>query len=150
MDIVTASSSPQSEPNRWPVQITIRTRWRLGRDGCPLIWYAPLGTGGARTERPVGAEYHRDLKLARTSADGVGREQIEAVHLAQALQYTPKAPQNYRLSDIGDQPEMGTEETQRLASGRDQGLREQGVLESTNHYCVYVCYLSLANLCHCV
>ena len=34
--------------------------------------------------------YHRILKLARTIADLVGSEEIESVHLAEALQYSPK------------------------------------------------------------
>jgi magnesium chelatase family protein len=34
--------------------------------------------------------YHRVLKLARTIADLAGSEQIEAAHLAEALQYRPK------------------------------------------------------------
>jgi magnesium chelatase family protein len=35
--------------------------------------------------------YHRVLKLARTIADLAGAEQIEATHLAEALQYRPKS-----------------------------------------------------------
>jgi magnesium chelatase family protein len=34
--------------------------------------------------------YHRILKLARTIADLVGCEEIQSVHLAEALQYRPK------------------------------------------------------------
>ena len=34
--------------------------------------------------------YHRVLKLARTIADLAGCENIQAAHLAEALQYRPK------------------------------------------------------------
>ena len=34
--------------------------------------------------------YHRILKLARTIADLVGSDEIQSVHLAEALQYRPK------------------------------------------------------------
>ncbi|HEX9387567.1 MAG TPA: hypothetical protein VF918_14690 [Anaerolineales bacterium] len=34
--------------------------------------------------------YHRILKLARTTADLAGCEEIQSVHLAEALQYRPK------------------------------------------------------------
>ena len=34
--------------------------------------------------------YHRILELARTIADLAGSEEIQCVHLADALQYRPK------------------------------------------------------------
>ena len=34
--------------------------------------------------------YHRILKLVRTIADLAGREEIQCVYLAEALQYRPK------------------------------------------------------------
>jgi magnesium chelatase family protein len=37
--------------------------------------------------------YHRVLKLARTIADLAGSQQIQAVYLAEALQYRPKLMQ---------------------------------------------------------
>ena len=61
-----------------------------------------LGSSAAYIDSALGAEpamrqmnlsargYHRVLKLARTIADLAGCDQIEATHLAEALQYRPK------------------------------------------------------------
>jgi len=35
-------------------------------------------------------EYHRVRKLARTIADQAGSDEIQSVHLAEALQYCPR------------------------------------------------------------
>jgi magnesium chelatase family protein len=59
--------------------------------------YCPLPEEGQRLMRSAMAQlqlsaraYHRILKLARTIADLAGCEEIQSVHLAEALQYRPK------------------------------------------------------------
>jgi magnesium chelatase family protein len=59
--------------------------------------YCRVGDEGQRLMRAAMAQlnlsaraYHRILKLARTIADLAGSEEIQSVHLAEALQYRPK------------------------------------------------------------
>jgi magnesium chelatase family protein len=63
--------------------------------------YCPLDDAGrsllraAMQQRPEGTRmsaraYHRILKLARTIADLAGSENIQTVHLAEAIQYRPR------------------------------------------------------------
>jgi magnesium chelatase family protein len=59
--------------------------------------FCKLDEAGERLNRaamgqmnPLACGYHRVLKLVRTIADLSGSEQIQAAHLAEALQYRPK------------------------------------------------------------
>jgi len=62
----------------------IRQYCKLQEDGQRLM-------RAAMTQLNLSARaYHRILKLARTIADLAGREEIQSVHLAEALQYRPK------------------------------------------------------------
>ena len=62
----------------------IRQFCRVGDDGQRLM-------RAAMTQLNLSARaYHRILKLARTIADLAGSEEIQSVHLAEALQYRPK------------------------------------------------------------
>ena len=62
----------------------IRQFCKLPEDGQSLM-------RAAMTQLNLSARaYHRILKLARTIADLAGSEEIQSVHLAEALQYRPK------------------------------------------------------------
>ena len=62
----------------------IRRFCRLPEDGQSLM-------RAAMSQLNLSARaYHRILKLARTIADLAGSEDIQSVHLAEALQYRPK------------------------------------------------------------
>ena len=62
----------------------IRQFCELDADGQQLV-------KAAMTQLQLSARaYHRILKLARTIADLAGDENIQSVHLAEALQYRPK------------------------------------------------------------
>jgi magnesium chelatase family protein len=59
--------------------------------------YCRVGDEGQRLMRAAMTQlnlsarvYHRILKLARTIADLAGSDEIQSVHLAEALQYRPK------------------------------------------------------------
>jgi len=62
----------------------IRQFCKVGEEGQRLM-------RSAMTQLNLSARaYHRILKLARTIADLAGSEEIQSVHLAEALQYRPK------------------------------------------------------------
>jgi magnesium chelatase family protein len=62
----------------------IRQFCKVGEEGQRLM-------RAAMTQLNLSARaYHRILKLARTIADLAGSEEIQSVHLAEALQYRPK------------------------------------------------------------
>jgi len=62
----------------------IRQFCRVGDEGQRLM-------RAAMTQLNLSARaYHRILKLARTIADLAGSDEIQSVHLAEALQYRPK------------------------------------------------------------
>jgi magnesium chelatase subunit ChlI-like protein len=66
---------------------------RIGeiRKFCKLQDESQILMQAAMTQLNLSARaYHRILKLARTIADLAGSEEIQSVHLAEALQYRPK------------------------------------------------------------
>jgi magnesium chelatase family protein len=66
----------------------IRQFCKVGEEGQRLM-------RAAMTQLNLSARaYHRILKLARTIADLAGSEEIQPVHLAEALQYRPKLMMN--------------------------------------------------------
>lgn len=67
---------------------------RIGkiRQFCKLQDEAQSLMRAAMTQLNLSARvYHRILKLARTIADLAGSEEIQSVHLAEMLQYSPKS-----------------------------------------------------------
>jgi magnesium chelatase family protein len=80
-------------PNSQPADIVCNADMRVReiRQFCLLQEEGQSLMRAAMTQLNLSARaYHRILKLARTIADLVGREEIQSVHLAEALQYRPK------------------------------------------------------------
>ncbi len=99
-ELTSARSGEPSEPVR--ARVTAARERQLARQGKPnahlagreIDRHCPLDAPGetllkqAITRLNLSARaYHRVLKLARTVADLAGQEQINAVHLAEAIQY---------------------------------------------------------------
>jgi len=87
----TMSSIRNSNTELW--SIVCNADMRIGgiRKFCKLQDEGQSLMRSARSQLNLSARaYHRILKLARTIADLAGCEQIQSVHLAEALQYRPK------------------------------------------------------------
>ena len=68
------------------------------REHCKLDDQTQSLMRSAMTQLKLSARaYHRILKLARTIADLAGSEDVQSVHLAEALQYRDKDPLWIRL-----------------------------------------------------
>jgi len=79
--------------NREANDIVCNADMRVGevRQFCQLQEEGKSLMRSAMTQLNLSARaYHRILKLARTIADLAGSEEIQSVHLAEALQYRPK------------------------------------------------------------
>jgi len=79
--------------NREAKDIVCNADMRVGevRQFCQLQDEGKSLMRAAMTQLNLSARgYHRVLKLARTIADLAGSEEIQSVHLAEALQYRPK------------------------------------------------------------
>jgi magnesium chelatase family protein len=79
--------------NYQPTDIVCNADMRVGE----IRQFCCVGEEGRRLMRTAMTQlnlsaraYHRILKLARTIADLAGSEEIQPVHLAEALQYRPK------------------------------------------------------------
>ena len=88
------SRSPHSEKNKVnALSVVCNADMRVGevRQFCKLDGAGESLVRAAMGQMNLSARgYHRVLKLARTIADLAGCEQIQAAHLAEALQYRPK------------------------------------------------------------
>jgi magnesium chelatase family protein len=79
--------------NNGSSEIVCNADMRVGeiRQFCKLPDEGQSLMRAAMTQMNLSARaYHRILKLARTIADLAGSEEIQSVHLAEALQYRPK------------------------------------------------------------
>ena len=79
--------------SKYNAQIVCNADMRVGdiRQFCKLDENGQSLIRAAMSQLNLSARsYHRILKLARTTADLAGCEEIQSVHLAEALQYRPK------------------------------------------------------------